>query len=209
MNDSIAFVGDVHGNLAALRTLIGGLSTLGVESTVLLGDYINKGPDGAGVIQYLASLQGDSRIIPLIGNHESTFLRCLESGDVRPLLRMSGAPTIRSYVGGLVGPNVFADLQSSVPQSHLDFLSSLPREYATEDLIASHFPRLRDHRFRVSAHAIVGLTPRVFADSAEIDTGCGSGRGRLTGFLWPSRRFIQVDEVTLAFGRQIWPGEAL
>jgi serine/threonine protein phosphatase 1 len=198
MSDSIAYVGDVHGNAAALKALISGLSTLDVDSVVLLGDYINKGPDGAGVIQYLISHEGDPRIIPLIGNHEAAFLQCMESGDVRPLLRMSGAPTIRSYVDGPVGPDVFADLQSSVPQGHLDFLRSLPREYATKDVIASHSPRLRDHRFRISAHVVVGMIPRILADSAEIDTGCGSGHGRLTALLWPSRRFIQVDEVTLA-----------
>jgi serine/threonine protein phosphatase 1 len=198
MSDSIAFVGDVHGNRVALEALVWELSTLGVDSIVLLGDYINKGPDGAGVIQYIVSREGGPKIVPLLGNHEAIFLQCMESGDVRPLLRMSGAPTIRSYVGGPVGPDVFADLRSSVPKEHLDFLKRLPSEYVTEDIIASHFPQRRDHRFRISAHVTVGVTPRILAESAEIDTGCGSGCGRLTGLLWPSRHFIQIDEVAPA-----------
>jgi hypothetical protein len=195
MNDSTAFVGDVHGNLVALKALVGELSALGIHSIVLLGDYINKGPDGAGVIQYLVSREGDSKIVPLLGNHEAVFLQCMESGDLRPLLRMSGAPTIQSYVGRPVAPDVFADLRSSVPKEHLDFPKRLPSEYVTDDVIASHVPQRRGHRFRISAHVTIGVTPRIFAKSAEIDTGCGSGRGRLTGLLWPPRHFVQVDEV--------------
>jgi serine/threonine protein phosphatase 1 len=198
MSDSIAFVGDVHGNRIALEALVGELSTLSVDFIVLLGDYINKGPDGAGVIQYLLSHKGDPKIAPLLGNHEAVFLQCIESGDVRALLRMSGAPTIRSYIGRPVGPDVFAELRSSVPQEHLDFLKRLPSEYVTKDVIASHFPQGRDHRFQISAHVTVGVTPRILAKSAAIDTGCGTGYGRLTGFLWPSRRFLQVDEVGYA-----------
>ncbi|MGF0115463.1 metallophosphoesterase [Promicromonospora sp. Marseille-Q5078] len=194
MKDETAFVGDVHGNLTALRSLMESLEELELASVVLLGDYINKGPDGPAVIEYLLRFEGAARLIPLRGNHESAFLDCMDTGDVRPLLRMSGAPTVRAYVGGPVSADVYADLRASVPTEHVRFLAEMPAVYASKQVVAAHKPGGADSRFRVSAHVNVGDVPRVSSTSAEVDTGCGSPNGRLTAFLWPSRRYIQVDD---------------
>jgi serine/threonine protein phosphatase 1 len=194
MTDTTAFVGDVHGHLDALIGLVEELFALGIRSIVLLGDYINRGPNGAGVIKYLSEGCAEVNLHPLLGNHEAVFLECMESGDIRPLLRMSGAPTVRSYIGGPVGPDVFAELRAAVPEAHLGFLRNLPTEYSTELVLAAHVPRLPDGRYQISAHVTVGPNPRLGDASAEIDTGCGSGHGRLTGLLWPSRQYVQVDE---------------
>ncbi|WP_285100920.1 metallophosphoesterase [Promicromonospora sp. MEB111] len=193
MSDSVAFIGDVHGCLPALQSMIGVLSEAGVNEIVLLGDYINKGADGPAVINYLISLDSDDRVVALRGNHESALLDCLDSGDVRPLLRMSGAPTIRSYVGGDVGPHVADSLRASVPLEHVEFLRKLPERYLANDVVASHKAVAIGDLFSVSAHVYVGSTPRLSEYAAEIDTGCGSPQGILTGFLWPSRSYVQVD----------------
>ena len=66
-------IGDIHGELAKLTTLIsrceqhaGGRST----TFVFLGDYIDRGPDSAGAIRTLMGLQSRprTRVIALRGN---------------------------------------------------------------------------------------------------------------------------------------------
>lgn len=194
MNESIAFVGDVHGEVAALDALLRAVEARGVKDVVLLGDYINKGPESAAVVELLASRQSEHpRLIALLGNHELAFLECLDSGDVRPLLRMGGAPTILSYTRQLVGPDVFADLAAAVPPHHMDFLRGLDRQYDGEGVIARHQPAANDGRYQISAHVDVGRSPRIGSRDAAIDTGCGSRDGRLTALMWPTLDWIQVD----------------
>ncbi|WP_171468403.1 metallophosphoesterase [Cellulosimicrobium sp. 72-3] len=205
MSDKYAFIGDVHGNLQAVESLVAWLAEFDLASTVLLGDYLNKGPNGAGVIDYLIQNESEAGLVPLIGNHESIFLDCMASGDIRPLLRMSGAPTVRSYVGKAVGPDVYAELRTAVPQAHIRFLSRLSTEFSTGTVRAAHVSATRDSRYQISGHVSVGLIPRIGDRAAHIDTGCGAADGRLTAFLWPSRRYLQVDHV----GVRLDPAEAV
>ncbi len=96
-------IGDIHGSLAKLTTLIarceqhaGGRTT----TFVFLGDYIDRGPDSAGVIRTLMSLQSrpQTRVIALKGNHEALALEAVD-GAVRPTLwlQQGGKKTLRSY----------------------------------------------------------------------------------------------------------------
>lgn len=192
MSTETYFIGDVHGRADMLARMISLIESRGAAAVVLLGDYINKGPSGAQVVQYLIDYRGPLQMFPLLGNHEEALLTVLDSRDVRPFLRMSGAPTIRSYVGRPVGPDVFADFAASIPWSHVEFFRALPRRFERGDIIASHRPIKPGRRFRVSAHARVGETPVIGPKHAQIDTGCGESGGRLTAFAWPSRNFVQV-----------------
>ena len=59
-----AFVGDIHGNLAALSGLLALLDRIGnIDRIVFLGDYINKGQDSAAVIQTLRVIQKSGECI--------------------------------------------------------------------------------------------------------------------------------------------------
>ena len=46
-------VGDIHGHLATFRALIHRLDLDKDDRVVLLGDMIDRGPDSAGVIDYV------------------------------------------------------------------------------------------------------------------------------------------------------------
>ena len=64
-----------------------------------MGDYINRGPQSADVIDfliYLAASPGHTTF--LRGNHEAAFERFLNGGPVADFLRIGGAATLRSYV---------------------------------------------------------------------------------------------------------------
>lgn len=194
MTTELALVGDVHGNLRALRGLWDVLGCTDAPHVVFLGDYINKGAQSADVLQELISHAEAGRATLLAGNHEASLLDALDREDLSGFLKMGGAMTIRSYVGGRVGPNVLGEFVTSLPPAHVEALRIMPTTYETGHLVAQHEPPTSStSRFRVSAHVLVGQLPRIGRRSAQLDTGCGSETGRLTALLWPSLDYIQVD----------------
>ena len=194
MKGDVAFVGDVHGNLIALLGLCDALVSLGQPHTVFLGDYINKGPQSGEVLQELLSQSEGGHATLLMGNHEAALLEALNTGDLTAFLKMGGAMTVRSYIGGDVGPDVLRDFRAAVPREHVELLRRMPASYELDDLIAQHNPpAVSTPKFQISAHLPVGKLPRVENRSAHLDTGCGTPGGRLTALLWPSLNFIQVD----------------
>ena len=69
---SIWAIGDVHGRLTQLETLLEALPRGDDDVTLFIGDYIDRGPDSAGVIRR-AMAEYDAapeRTILLWGNHE-------------------------------------------------------------------------------------------------------------------------------------------
>jgi serine/threonine protein phosphatase 1 len=194
MSSDLAFVGDVHGNLDALRGLLEALGRCEVSHMVFLGDYINKGQQSAGVMAELIPLLHAGRATLLAGNHEIALLEALERADLASFLKMGGATTVRSYVGGRVGPAVLTDFTAALPPTHLEALRRMPLTYETDDLIAQHsISPMSTRKFRITAHVPVGELPRIGPRSAQLDTGCGPDAGRLTGLLWPTLDYIQVD----------------
>jgi serine/threonine protein phosphatase 1 len=192
--ETVAFVGDVHGNLTALRGICEALTARGRPHMVFLGDYINKGPESAEVMYELLAYSSTGRATLLAGNHETALLDALDTEDLAAFLKIGGAMTIRSYVRGKVGADVLSEFALRFPREHLDALRRMPQTYETDDLIAQHEPPAAStHKFRISAHVPVGKTPWVGPMSAQLDTGCGTESGRLTALLWPSLDFVQVD----------------
>ena len=89
-------VGDVHGAHDKLRALliVAGLTdrygqwTGGDAHLVFLGDYLDRGPDGAGVIRFVQELQvraaqAGGEVSALLGNHEVMLLAAVRflAGD--------------------------------------------------------------------------------------------------------------------------------
>lgn len=194
MNAEIAFVGDVHGNLSALRGMCGALAARSGPHAVFLGDYINKGPRSAEVLQELIEHSQAGRATLLRGNHETALLDALDTDDVTTFLKMGGAMTIRSYVGGNVGADVLGDFRTRFPSEHMEAIRGMPDTYESDEVVAQHIaPAASTSKFRISAHVPVGDQPRIGAHSAQLDTGCGSATGRLTALLWPGLDYVQVD----------------
>ncbi|EAY26744.1 metallophosphoesterase family protein [Microscilla marina] len=74
-------VGDVHGCCLTLQQLVWKhLQFTTQDQLFLLGDYIDRGPDGAGVLDFIIGLQHqDYQVYPLRGNHEQMLLTAWES----------------------------------------------------------------------------------------------------------------------------------
>lgn len=80
-------VGDVHGALNKLRSLLLQAGLIDLEGRwaaedshlVFLGDYLDRGPDGARVVAFIRALElqaedAGGRVTALLGNHEVMFL---------------------------------------------------------------------------------------------------------------------------------------
>lgn len=83
-------VGDIHGALDKLRALLRGAGLInhadgwtgGAAHLAFLGDYLDRGPDGVGVVRLIRRLEGEARaaggqVTALLGNHEVMFLAAI------------------------------------------------------------------------------------------------------------------------------------
>ncbi|MBF0220417.1 MAG: serine/threonine protein phosphatase [Gammaproteobacteria bacterium] len=68
-------VGDIHGCQKELQQLVEKLALTAADELILLGDLIDKGPNSAGVVNWLAALAQQQPITLIEGNHEERFLR--------------------------------------------------------------------------------------------------------------------------------------
>ena len=82
---------DIHGCVLTLKQLIeNGIQLTKDDSLYFLGDYIDRGPDGKGVIDYIMSIQSQGYNVQyLIGNHEFYCMNAYEQ-DRRRFLFKSG-----------------------------------------------------------------------------------------------------------------------
>ncbi|MBI5486324.1 MAG: serine/threonine protein phosphatase [Deltaproteobacteria bacterium] len=100
--------GDVHGELAAVRTVLARLPPLRAADTlVFVGDYLDRGPQSAQVVEFLrrelpASVP--ARVVALKGNHEDAWLRVRRRGWPQYVVPVDNGclATYRSFVGGPV-----------------------------------------------------------------------------------------------------------
>ena len=125
-------VSDVHANLQTLQYLVEEKLKLTMEDQLfLLGDYLNRGPDSKGVIDYIIDLQDDEyQVFPLRGNHEQMLLDSHEkSKNYTPEdLRL---PSIQRGRG-------LKDAKRQLYPKYLSFLGSLPYYYELEDFFLVH-----------------------------------------------------------------------
>jgi serine/threonine protein phosphatase 1 len=142
-------IGDVHGRLDLLSAMHRAIAA-DIERdrpadwrVVHLGDYVDRGPDSRGVIDFLiAAGERDARHIFLSGNHEAGMLAFLRKPDPNGLFaRYGGEATARSYgVGIEERPNVeaAAALAAAIPARHLEFLRRLAFSVRFGDFFFCH-----------------------------------------------------------------------
>lgn len=128
MDGRIIAIGDIHGCSRALATLLEAVDPQAEDVLVLLGDYVDRGPDSRGVLDQLIALDQRCHSYPLLGNHEEILLSVVAEGASPELwLRYGGAATLDSY--GFDG-----DL-GVIPEEHIAFLRGCRDYFETE----SHF----------------------------------------------------------------------
>ncbi|MDN3568562.1 metallophosphoesterase family protein [Paeniroseomonas aquatica] len=139
-------IGDVHGcadRLAALHALIAEDAArwpAARTSLVHLGDYVDRGPDSAGVLAALLGpppLEG-AECVNLLGNHEVMLLDACDPqahpGALPFWLENGGAETLASYGADPADPAAVA----AVLPEHLDMLRHCPLSYEAGDYLFVH-----------------------------------------------------------------------
>lgn len=196
----IAVIGDIHGNARALKVMLQLLDGR-VKQYVFVGDYVNRGPDSASVIDLLIDLSRRHPSTFVAGNHDVAFMDALKTGSLARFLGIGGAATVRSYVP-LPKGDVLESLRMAVPSEHHQFLERLvPHFRSANGLLVTHGPNDRPSWARTSDYHVYGHqpqrsgTPWIGNGHAAIDTGCGTlPHGRLTALLLPERTYVQVSE---------------
>jgi serine/threonine protein phosphatase 1 len=135
-------IGDVHGRYDLLKQLMGLIlrdCTDRAEDRrpllIFCGDYVDRGPDSAEVVEALIWLQQrkDIQACCLKGNHEAALLCFLDNPvDCWGWLRSGGAETFESYGVDPPSPDdpdscfdARDQLRLRMPPAHLRFLESL------------------------------------------------------------------------------------
>lgn len=128
--ERIYAVGDIHGNLKELKTLLDFVFTQDPltenDLVVFLGDYIDRGPASCEVVNYVRDFRASNpNTLCLQGNHEEMLLSFLgvsgEHGDF--YLANGGMQCFDSY--GITVSNDRSKIRREFPDEHIEFFSSL------------------------------------------------------------------------------------
>ena len=200
-------IGDIHGCLKTLKALLKKLPYQPDDLLVFIGDYIDRGPDSKGVLEFLMQFMYEHpHVVYLRGNHEQLCLDALKNKSedaYAQWLRNGGGATLSSYHGQFDG-------------AHALMLQSLPLTYETDQYFFCHAGV--DANFSLEEqpkdallwmrepfiHSTVDYGKVIVfghtqfksvlmtANKIGIDTGCVSGR-KLSAVALPSLEVFDVD----------------
>jgi serine/threonine protein phosphatase 1 len=138
MKEKAFIIGDIHGQLAMLENLMEKLPWRpDRDALFFLGDYVDRGPDSRGVVDYILSLMAVCpRVNCVLGNHEAMLLDYLAGVNRDLYLANGGGVTLRAYhrhEGCFV-----SWFQMEMPSDHMAFYESLQPYYELEDYFLVH-----------------------------------------------------------------------
>ncbi|RNI23648.1 metallophosphoesterase family protein [Rufibacter latericius] len=125
-------ISDIHGCLLTFRKMVEEVIQLKPHDHLyLLGDYINKGPDSKGVLDYIFSLQRQGfQLTCLRGNHDQLLLDAIDKGEHTVwLLEEDKQKTLANF-----GVTSFKD----IPSQYIAFIRALPLLIMLDDYLLVH-----------------------------------------------------------------------
>jgi serine/threonine protein phosphatase 1 len=136
---------DIHGCVKTVEALFANIiKPARYDELYFLGDYIDRGPDSKGVIDFIRNLQKDEyNVVALKGNHEDMAVELYDaenSGEGSWLnlfgnkkqsawFQMGGKETLKSY-----GVSRAKDL----PSDHIEWMRALPYFAELEEFVVVH-----------------------------------------------------------------------
>lgn len=210
MKSRLIAVGDIHGEFDKLNSLLNKLNLTDNDTTVFLGDYIDRGNNSKEVIERLIELSKQTSCIFLKGNHEDLLLKTIETRDEEDIAHwlISGGITTFDNYGDF--PSIF--------NLHGEFFDNLRMYYKTDNYLFVHAginPEktleeqnsddllwIREEFFEnphnLKQKIIFGHTifdkPYIKDDKIGINTGCGVDKnGYLTAYICYEETFITSD----------------
>jgi serine/threonine protein phosphatase 1 len=136
---------DVHGCVKTLRSLVTDLiKPARYDELYFLGDYVDRGPDSKGVLDFIRSLQKDEYNITAIkGNHEDFMVELFDaekkSKNVwwhnfgnrkhKSWMDIGGKPTLESFGVSHI---------REIPAEYIDWMRDLPYYVTLEQFVLVH-----------------------------------------------------------------------
>lgn len=113
-------IGDIHGCFETLKRLLRVVEPREEDLIITLGDYINRGPNSYGVMEWLIQTQKTGQLRALRGNHDVMFAQAIEGENISRFRKVGGDETLKSYAkyGNRSGK------LNDVPEHHFQFLES-------------------------------------------------------------------------------------
>jgi len=128
-------IGDIHGHSSLLQLLMETVAPTPDDTLVFLGDYVDKGPDVAGTLDYLIQLASRNQCIFIRGNHDQSLLNAIQdTSRVSMWECLAGQSPLASYGSGST-----RQLLHCIPETHVEFLRDTCCNYhETEHYIFVH-----------------------------------------------------------------------
>ena len=123
-------ISDIHGCSKTFKALVENkIQFTKDDNLFLLGDYIDKGIDSVGVLDYILDLKENGySIFPLLGNHEQNLLEASKEYNERMFRLFLKINKCKGVV----------DEQMKIKPHYLAFFKSLPYYYELEDYHLVH-----------------------------------------------------------------------
>jgi serine/threonine protein phosphatase 1 len=123
-------IGDIHGCSATFKELLNKAGLTTDDKLILLGDYIDRGHDSSGVIDFIIELQSKGYdIVPLRGNHEENLLNALEEYPPE---------VFKHFVDKINKSSDLLDSEGRLQDKYLNFIKDLPYFYESESYFIVH-----------------------------------------------------------------------
>lgn len=136
---------DIHGCVRTLKFLIEQQIKPEVgDELFFLGDYIDRGPDSKGVIDYIMSLQEAGHNLKLLmGNHEDYCIRAYEEDQMnKGFLGFRSKTKIQKeweiYGGKEALESFGANSPRDIPLKYIDWMRKLQYYVLTDDFVIVH-----------------------------------------------------------------------
>jgi serine/threonine protein phosphatase 1 len=159
-------VGDIHGCCQTFKKMVEEtLVITKADHLYLLGDYIDKGPDSAGTLDYIIGLKAQGyQVFCIRGNHEENLLEAWQEYDSR---------TFKTFVTRINKSGDLLTEDAQIKPAYLNFFKTLPYYIELDDFYLVHagFDFSKDN-FLVQYDAMLRLRgSRVIPPNAEVIKG--------------------------------------
>lgn len=127
-------IGDVHGCCNALKTLVDHAGISKEDTIVTLGDYIDRGPDSKGVIDFLIKLNKSHRLVTLKGNHELMMENARDSVQEFEFWSYNGGAEALESFDVSNSPSFYKE----IPKKYWNFMAACKPYHETASHILVH-----------------------------------------------------------------------
>ena len=207
MRNRLIAIGDIHGEVEKLNSLIDKLDLQKQDKVIFLGDYIDRGLNSKAVIERILDLSKKIECVFLKGNHEDMLLKTkitqfqddiehwLLSGGISTYDNYGDYPAIFNTHGKFLDSLKLYHIEQNYMFVHAGINPKKELSEQTKDDLLWIREEFLDNSHNLPYKIIFGHTPfiepLILNDKIGIDTGCGKEKDLpLTAFIFDIETFI-------------------